>query len=72
MAYCAQLGRDFSRFKDDFELVGTHIGRAQSKYAEAEKRLGSFETKLERAADTELEPPETEAVQELPRALDAA
>src|SRR3954471_21018503 len=72
MACCAQLGKDFSRFKDDFELVGTHIGRAQSKYAEAEKRLGRFETKLERAADTELEPPEAEAVQELPRALDAA
>src|SRR5215211_1001407 len=72
MAYCAQLGKDFTRFKDDFELVGTHIGRAQSKYAEAEKRLGRFETKLERAADSELEPSEAEAVQELPRALDAA
>ena len=72
MAYCAQLGKDFSRFKDDFELVGTHIGRAQSKYAEAEKRLGRFETKLERAADSELEPSEAETVQELPRALDAA
>jgi DNA recombination protein RmuC len=72
MAYCAQLGKDFTRFKDDFELVGTHIGRAQSKYAEAEKRLGRFETKLERAADSELEPSEADAVQELPRALDAA
>src|SRR5215218_4356341 len=72
MAYTAQLGKDFTRFKEDFELVGTHIGRAQSKYAEAEKRLGRFETKLERAADSELEPSEAEAVQELPRALDAA
>ena len=72
MAYCAQLGKDFSRFKDDFELVGTHIGRAQSKYAEAEKRLGRFETKLERAADSEIEPSQAESVQELPRALDAA
>ena len=72
MAYCAQLGKDFSRFKEDFELVGTHIGRAQSKYAEAEKRLGRFETKLERAADSELEPGAPETVQELPRALDAA
>jgi DNA anti-recombination protein RmuC len=66
MAYCAQLGKDFSRFKEDFELVGTHIGRAQSKYAEAEKRLGRFETKLERAADSELEPGAPETVQELP------
>ena len=30
MAYCAQLGKDFTRFKDDFELVGTHIGRSRS------------------------------------------
>jgi DNA recombination protein RmuC len=72
MAYCAQLGKDFSRFKEDFELVGTHIGRAQSKYAEAEKRLGRFETRLERAADSELEAPAGEVMQELPRALDAA
>jgi hypothetical protein len=72
MAYCAQLGKDFSRFKEDFELVGTHMGRAQSKFADAEKRLGRFETKLERAADRELDAPEAEAVQELPRALDAA
>ena len=72
MAYCAQLGKDFSRFKEDFELVGTHIGRAQSKYAEAEKRLGRFETRLERAADSEIEAPAGESVQELPRALDAA
>jgi DNA recombination protein RmuC len=72
MAYCAQLGKDFSRFKEDFELVGTHIGRAQSKYAEAEKRLGRFETRLERAADSALEAPAGEVMQELPRALDAA
>ena len=74
MAYCAQLGKDFARFKEDFELVGTHIGRAQSKYGEAEKRLGRFEGKLERAAESE--PPELpvsgEQVAELPRALDAA
>lgn len=73
MAYCAQLGKDFGRFKEEFELVGTHLGRAQTKYAEAEKRLGRFETKLERAAEHEL-PEGTEAVEvaELPRALDAA
>jgi DNA recombination protein RmuC len=72
MAYCAQLGKDFGRFKEDFELVGTHLGRAQTKYAEAEKRLGRFETKLERAAESEL--PEAQSVElaELPRALDAA
>ena len=73
MAYCAQLGKDFTRFKEDFELVGTHIGRAQTKFGDAEKRLGRFEAKLERAAESE--PPELaapEQVAELPRALDAA
>jgi DNA recombination protein RmuC len=71
MAYCAQLQRDFGRFKEDFELVGTHIGRAQSKYAEAEKRLDRFEGKLEQAAERD----EIEAeplADALPRALDAA
>jgi DNA recombination protein RmuC len=75
MAYTAQLGRDFGRFKDDFELVGTHLGRAQSKYAEAEKRLGRFESKLERAAESQLpdgSAEEATTLEELPRALDAA
>jgi DNA recombination protein RmuC len=73
MAYTAQLGKDFARFKEDFELVGTHIGRAQSKFTDSEKRLGRFETKLERAAESELlEPAEPVTLQELPRAVDAA
>jgi DNA recombination protein RmuC len=72
MAYVAQLGKDFGRFKEDFELVGTHLGRAQTKFGDAEKRLSRFETKLERAAESELaELPPSETVQELPRA-DAA
>jgi DNA recombination protein RmuC len=71
MAYCAALQKDFGKFREDFELVGTHLSRAQSKYAEADKRLDRFETRLERAADLEVEaaPPEPPA---LPRALDAA
>jgi DNA recombination protein RmuC len=73
MAYCAQLGKDFGRFKEDFELVGTHLGRAQTKFTDAEKRLGRFETKLERAAESELtETAEPVELAELPRALDAA
>jgi DNA recombination protein RmuC len=54
MAYCAQLQKDFGRFKEDFELVGTHLGRASTKYGDAEKRLGRFEDKLERASDQEV------------------
>jgi DNA recombination protein RmuC len=68
MAYCAQLQNDFGRFKEDFDLVGTHLGRAKTKFDEAERRLDRFEGKLERASEHEaLEPPEA-----LPRALDAA
>src|SRR5947199_923724 len=71
MAYCAQLQKDFGRFKEDFELVGTHLGRAQNKFLDSEKRLGKFESKLEQAVDSE---PELEAAEthELPRAVDAA
>jgi DNA recombination protein RmuC len=71
MAYCAQLQRDFGRFKEDFELVGTHVGRAQSKYAEAEKRLDRFEGKLEQASERDALDTEP-AADALPRALDAA
>jgi DNA recombination protein RmuC len=73
MAYVADLNRDFARFKTDFDLVGKHLGNAQTKYGESEKRLSRFETKLERAAESEL-PEGTTAVElaELPRAVDAA
>ncbi len=69
MAYVAQLGNDFDRFKADFDVVGKHIGNAQSKYSEAERRLDRFEAKLERASDQE--ELQTEPL-DLPRALDAA
>jgi DNA recombination protein RmuC len=70
MAYCAQLQGDFGKFKEDFELVGTHVGRAQNKFVDAQKRLGRFETKLEQAGDA---PAELSAeAHELPRAVDAA
>jgi DNA recombination protein RmuC len=84
MAYCAQLHKEFGKFKEDFELVGTHLDRAQKKFFESEKNLdraqkkffesekhlGKFETKLEQAADSPAELPA--AAQELPRAADAA
>ena len=65
MAYVADLQRDFGRFADDFDKVGTHIGHAQSKYHEASKRLDRFETKLERAVEEQGEL-ENEPVLELP------
>jgi DNA recombination protein RmuC len=71
MAYTASLQSDFGKFREDFELIGTHLGRAGSSYGKAEKRLDRFEGKLERAAEQQpelagAEPPA------LPRALDAA
>jgi DNA recombination protein RmuC len=72
MAYCSQLRNDFGRFREDFELVGTHLGRAQSKYGEAERRLDRFEGKLDRAAEHEGGELEDSRAETLPRALDAA
>jgi DNA recombination protein RmuC len=70
MAYVGQLGKDFERFRGDFDVVGKHIGNAQSKFAEAERRLERFETRLERAAETPAL--DERAPAELPRAIDAA
>src|SRR5215475_3500956 len=70
MAYCARLQADFGKFKEDFELVGTHVGRAHKKYVESDKHLDKFGAKLSEASDSEqLEA--TEA-RELPRVVDAA
>jgi DNA recombination protein RmuC len=67
MRYCAALQQEFGKFKEDFDLVGTHLSRAHGKYADAEKRLDRFETRLDRAADEQ-----TELDVQPPRALDAA
>jgi DNA recombination protein RmuC len=67
MRYCAALQKDFGKFREDFDLVGTHLSRASSKYVDAEKRLDRFETKLDQAADEQVE-----LVVETVRALDAA
>ena len=67
MRYCAALQQEFGKFKEDFDLVGTHLSRAHGKYADAGKRLDRFETKLDQAADEQ-----AELAAEAPRALDAA
>jgi DNA recombination protein RmuC len=71
MAYVADLRKDFSRFREDFELVGKHVGNAQTKFVDAEKRLDRLDGKLERASETQppaLEAPATPHLE----ALDAA
>jgi DNA recombination protein RmuC len=72
MAYCAQLAKDFERFRGDFDTIGKHIGNAQSKYGEAERRLDRLETQLERATEWEDEPHLAELDVEPRRELDAA
>jgi len=72
MAYCAQLQKDFGKFKEDFELVGKHLGNAHDRFVDAGKRLGRFETKLEQAAESPAELAAPAEAHELPRAVDAA
>ena len=42
----SRLRSEFGKFDKDFELVGTHLGRAQSSYDNSEKRLGRLSDKL--------------------------
>jgi DNA recombination protein RmuC len=80
MAHCAALARDFGRFRGEFDTLGKHLGNAQTKYGEADRRLGILERELERASEWDVEV-EAAAVDvgaapvelaELPRAADAA
>ena len=66
-AFCAQIGKDFDRFRGDFEVVGKHIANAQTKYSEADRRLERLGTSLERA--TEWEPEAVEAAEAKASAL---
>ncbi len=74
MAYCSGLAKDFDRFRAEFDTLGKHLGNAQTKYSEADRRLGGLARDLERATDWErvVEPGEAVTLQELPRAADAA
>lgn len=44
--YLGRLQGDFSRFRDDFGLLGKHLGHAQAVYQNTEKRLEQFSQKL--------------------------
>lgn len=44
----SQLKTDFMKFGDDFQVLGKHLGNAQGKYEESEKRLLRFTDRLER------------------------
>jgi DNA recombination protein RmuC len=50
--YLSRLQGDFGKFRDEFALIGKHLGHAQSGYQNADRRLEQFSQKL-LAADGE-------------------
>ena len=44
--YLSRLGADFAKFRDDFVLLGKHLGHAQSSYQATDKRLEQFGQRL--------------------------
>jgi DNA recombination protein RmuC len=50
--YLSRLQGDFTKFRDEFALIGKHLGHAQSSYQSAERRLEQFDQRL-LAADSE-------------------
>jgi len=59
LQYLGRLNGDFSKFKDDFVLVGKHLSHAQSSYQNADKRLDQFAQKLLAAEGDKIELPES-------------
>jgi len=43
----ARLTGDLERFRNDFQVLGSHLTNARSKYEDAEKRLDKLDDKLE-------------------------
>jgi DNA recombination protein RmuC len=72
MSFCAGVAKDFERFHDEFRKLGTHIGNAQTKYAEVDRRATRLGANLERATEWEPDQLDGGEARELPRALDAA
>ena len=46
MSHLARLDREFELFRGEFETLGTHIGRAKTKYDEVDKRVGRLGDRL--------------------------
>jgi DNA recombination protein RmuC len=59
LQYLGRLNGDFSKFKDDYELLGKHLSHAQSSYQNADKRLDQFAQKLAAAEADKKELPES-------------
>jgi DNA recombination protein RmuC len=50
--YLGRLQGDFAKFRDEFSVLGKHVGHAQASYQNADRRLEQFGQKL-LAADTD-------------------
>jgi DNA recombination protein RmuC len=62
-----QLQGDLGRFKAEFQVLGSHLTNARSKYEDSEKRLDRFSDKLELMQGTAAAvAPEGEAAEKLP------
>ncbi len=46
--HLGRLQGDFTRFREDFEVVGKHLGHTKNRYDEAARRLERFGEKLDR------------------------
>ncbi|MGE5215906.1 MAG: DNA recombination protein RmuC [Chloroflexota bacterium] len=46
LQYLGRLQGDFGKFRDEFALLGKHLGHAQSGYQNADRRLEQFAQKL--------------------------
>ena len=46
LRYLSRLQGDFGKFREEFALVGRHLGHAQSGYLNADRRLEQFSQKL--------------------------
>ena len=51
----ARLHGDLSRFKTDFQMLGTHLVNAKGRFDDAEKRLERFSDKLEIVSGDDME-----------------
>ena len=50
-----QLQGDLNRFKNDFQVLGTHLNNAKTKFDDSEKRLDRFSGRLERVSGDQTE-----------------
>ncbi len=44
--HLARLGKEFGQFREEFDVLGTHVGRAKTKYDDLDKRVGRMSDRL--------------------------